>query len=254
MRFVRRLLLISVVLVVVLAVVAWTLPAQLAYRYFGGTLAPLALRDVGGTVWQGHAAGVAALGNDLGRLDWTLQPRPLLAGNVVAEVVLSGDVLNGHGVVERTADGRLLLHDAIVTLPARVAAPVLAIPMLELLGTIEVRIANARVLGLWPADASGTATWHDAAVAGAAQARLGELQATFASAADGGIAGTVADLGGPLQLAGTFKASLGRYEAQARLSARDNDPHVAEALQFVGQSSEDGSRDLQIRGGQLSAF
>ena len=55
-----------VALVVVLGVVAWTLPAQLAYRYAGGALAPLVLRDLDGTIWHGHAAGVDALGTNLG--------------------------------------------------------------------------------------------------------------------------------------------------------------------------------------------
>ena len=69
-------------------------------------------------------------------------------------------------------------------------------------------------------DAAGTATWRDASVGGAAQAKLGALQATFAAAADGGVAGVVRDMGGPLEVAGTFRTSLGAYEAQGRLAAR----------------------------------
>jgi general secretion pathway protein N len=250
----RTIALVAIAVAVVLGVALWTFPADLAYRYVGNRLAPVALRGLGGTIWQGRAAGVDLIGHDLGRLDWTLQFLPLLRNEVVAQVALSGDSGNGHAVVERDADGRLQLHDAVVTVPARVAAPVLAIPALDLLGTIEIQIGHARLLGAWPADAAGTASWRNAAVAGAAQAQLGELRATFASTTDGGIAGTVVDLGGPLEVAGTFAARAGQYEAQARLAARGNNPQVTEALQYVGQPRADGSRDLEIRGRQLNLF
>ena len=98
------------------------------------------------------------------------------------------------------------------------------------------------------------AYWRNAAVAGAAQARLGELQAQFASAADGGIAGTLRDGGGPLEARGTFNIALGRYSAQLRLAARDGDARVADALQYVGQPQPDGSRLLLIEGRQLRSF
>jgi hypothetical protein len=194
------------------------------------------------------------MGHDLGRLDWTLQFAPLLRNEVVAQVALRGEIANAHGIVERDAAGGLQLHDTVLTMPARVAAPVLAIPALDLLGTIGIQVTRARLVGAWPTDAAGTASWHNAAVAGAAQAQLGELHATFASTADGGIAGTVVDLGGPLEVSGTFEASAGQYQAQARLAARGNNPQVAEALQYVGQPRADGSRDLEIRGRQLSVF
>jgi general secretion pathway protein N len=250
----RTIALVAIAVAMLLGVALWTFPADLAYRYVGSRLAPVALRGLSGTIWQGRAAGVDLVGHDLGRVDWTLQFLPLLRNEVIAQVALTGEIAIGHGVVERDADGRLQLRDAVLTMPARAAAPVLAIPALDLLGTIEIQVTRARLLGAWPTDAAGTASWHDAAVGGAAQAQLGELRATFASTADGGITGTVVDLGGPLEVAGTFGASAGQYEAQARLAARGSNPQVAEALQYVGQPRADGSRDLEIRGRQLNLF
>jgi hypothetical protein len=191
---------------------------------------------------------------NLGTLEWHLQPAPLLHGEAIAQLTLTGDEITATGLVERGADGEVSFRDVAVHMPARIAAPVLATPALDLLGTIEIDVARARLRGVWLEDASGAAYWRDAAVAGAAQARLSDLQLTFASAAGGMISGVVHDLGGPLQADGTFTASLIRYDAQVRLAARGDDARVAEALQFVGQPQSDGSRQLVIEGRQLGLF
>ena len=227
MKWLRRVLLFAVVLAAVAGVAAWTCPADLAYRWFGGRLAPLALRDLSGTVWQGRAASVELFTTNLGALEWRLRPAALVRGEAIAHLTLTGDGITATGVVDRSADAQVSFRDVVVRMPARIAAPVLAIPALDLLGTIEIDVARAR---------------------------LSDLQLTFASAAGGAISGTVHDLGGPLQADGTFTASLGRYDAQVRLAARGDDPHVAEALQYVGQAQADGSRQLLIEGRQLGLF
>jgi general secretion pathway protein N len=255
MKLLRRVLLLVIVLAAVAGLVAWTCPADLAYRYFGGRLAPLALRDLSGTLWQGRATSVELFRQNLGALEWRLQPAPLLLhGEAIAQLTLTGDGITATGWVERSADAEVSFRDVVVQVPARVAAPVLAIPALDLLGTIEIDVAQARLRGLWLEDVRGAAYWRDAAVAGAAQARLSDLQLTFTSAAGGMITGIVHDLGGPLQADGTFTASLARYDAQIRLAVRGDDPHVTEALQFVGQPQSDGSRQVVIEGRQLGLF
>jgi len=253
MKLFRATAFVVVALAAILGVVAWTCPADLAYRFAADSIAPLHLRDLRGTLWQGHAGGADVFGVNLGSIDWVLQPGPLLRGEMIAQVTLAGDIASGTGVIDCVA-GETSFRAATLRMPARIAAPVLAVPALELLGTLELDIEHARLRGLWLEEAAGTALWRDASVAGAAQARLGDLQASFASAADGSIAGTVRDMGGPLEVAGTFSASPGVYQAQARLAARDGDPQVNEALQFVGQPQADGSRNLEIRGRQLNPF
>ena len=254
MKWLRRFFLFAIVLAAVAGVAAWTCPADLAYRWFGGRLAPLALRDLSGTVWQGRATSVELFTANLGALEWRLQPAALLHGEAIANLTLTGDGITATGVVDRGADAQVSFRDVVVHMPARIAAPVLAIPALDLLGTIEIDVARARLSGLWLADASGVAYWRDAAVAGAAQARLSDLQLTFASADGGMISGVIHDLGGPLQADGTFTASLARYDAQVRLAVRGDDPRVTEALQYVGQPQSDGSRQLVIEGRQLGLF
>jgi hypothetical protein len=250
MRFLRGLLIGLLVLAAIAGVAAWTCPAELAYRFAADALVPVRLHDLAGSIWQGHAGAADLLGVSLGTIDWKLQAQPLLRGEIVAQVTVAGDGTSGGGIVDY-GGGQTALRDATLRMPARLAAPVLAIPMLELLGTIEIDIAHAHLRDLWFDDAAGAVRWRDAAVAGAAQAKLGDLQATFASTPDGSIAGVVGDLGGPLELAGTFKANRNAYEAQARLASRGDNAQVTEALQFIGQAQADGSRNLEIRGRPL---
>jgi general secretion pathway protein N len=248
MKLLRRLLMVLLVLATVAIIAAWTCPAELAYRYFGERIAPVKLHGIAGSVWHGHADSAEVLGQNLGVLDWRLRPSSLLHGAGLAHVVLGGGDVIGNGTIEQTADRQLLLHDVEAQMPARLAAPVIGIPALELLGTIEMRVAHARLRGYTIADVSGVAFWRNAGVAGAAQARLSDLQFTFASASDGQVSGTVQDLGGPLLASGAFSASAMRYDARIKLAPRDGNAQVAEALQFVGQPQPDGSRELLIEG------
>lgn len=254
MRIVRTVAVAGLALVAIAAVAAWTCPADLAWRWFGPGPLPLTLRGLGGTVWAGHADAAELFGQDLGSLDWTLHKTPLLHGEAIADFVLHGAEFGARGTLSRTSGGGLEFRDCVLTLPARLAAPVLAIPALQPLGIIEVDIARARLVGAWLGDVEGTAHWREAAVAGAAQAQIGELRAVFASTADGAIAGTLSDAGGPLEVSGSFQATLGRYAAQARLAPRGENPRLAEALQYVGQPQADGSRELLIEGRQLQLF
>jgi len=254
MRLVRNVLLGVLALAAFALLAAWTCPAGLLYGWFGARLAPLHLRGIDGTLWHGRAESADVSGQPLGALAWQLSPAALLRGTLQAQLGLSGAVVSGEGRVERSRDGAVTVSDARLRLPARAAAPAFGIPTLDLLGTIEIDIAQARFTGAWPGELRGTARWRDAAVAGAAQAQLGELRAAFASTADGRVHGTVGDAGGPLAVAGVFDAGIAGYRAQVRLAPRGGNAQLAEALQYVGQPQDDGSRELLIEGRQAGIF
>lgn len=254
MRYLRRLLLFLIAVLIIAIVVAITCPAQFAYNLVADRLGAVRLGGISGGIWQGHASSVQVFGTELGALDWQLQPMPLLHGIVAAHLALSGGEIVGAGDVERAFDGAIDVHDANLQAPAHVAAPALDIPALQLLGDLDIAIAHARLRGPWPEAANGTAHWRNAAVAGAAQAQLGDLEATFASAADGSIGGNAHDLGGPLQLNGTFRVNAGSYDADATLRARDGNAQVSEALRYIGEPQADGSSHLIIHGQLLKVF
>ena len=254
MKLVAKAGLAILLLAAIAAVAVWTCPADLAWRWFGGRFAPLTLHGLSGSVWQGHADDAELFGQSLGALDWSVAKAPLLRGDAVAAFVLHGAEVTATGSAILRAGGRVEFDDAAVTIPARLAAPVFAVPALQPLGTIEIDLAHAHVVGAWLDEVTGHARWRDAAVSGAAQAAIGDLQATFASSDTGAIGGTITDSGGPLQVNGTFTTSLGRYAAQVRLAPRGDNPQLAEALQYVGQPQADGSRELLIEGRQLQWF
>ena len=254
MRILRNLLLFLIVLVLIAGVFVATCPAEFAYRMVADRLGVVRLAGVSGSLWQGHASSAQVFGQEIGTLDWRLEAAPLLGGELLAHVSLAGAELSGSGIVDRVSDGTISVRDASFRVPARMAAPALDIPALQLLGTIDGKLAEARLRGAWVQQASGNLRWNDAAVAGAAQAQLGTLEATFSSAPDGTIVGVARDLGGPLQLNGTFKVSAGSFDADANLAARDGNPQVIEALRYIGQPQADGTSHLVIHGQLFKLF
>jgi len=254
MKYLRRLVLFLVAILIIACVVAITCPAQFAYGLIADRLGAIKLGGLSGSIWDGHASSVQVFGAPLGALDWQLQAAPLLHGIATAHLALSGGEITASGDVSGGSGGAVEVADAMVHAPAHLAAPALDIPALQLLGDLDIAIAHARLLGAWPEAANGSAHWRNAAVAGAAQAQLGDLEATFASAADGSIDGNVHDLGGPLQLTGTFRLNAGSYDADATLRARDANAQVSEALRYIGEPQADGSSHLVIHGQLFKVF
>lgn len=254
MRILRNVVMVLVVLLVIGAVVVATCPAEYAYRLVADRLGVVRLGGLSGSIWQGHASSVQVFGQPLGAVDWQLEAAPLLGREVMAHVRLSGAEITANGTIDRTPDSTLSVREVTFRVPARLAEPALDIPALQFLGNIDGTLAEARLHGAWVEQASGTLRWNDAAVAGAAQAQLGALEATFSSAPDGAIAGVAHDTGGPLELNGTFKVSAGSFDADAILAARDGNPQVTEALRYIGQLQADGKSHLIVHGQLFKLF
>lgn len=254
MRILKILVGLCVLAVVVAGVFAWTLPADVGYRYGAKYIAPLALTGIRGTVWDGHADGVSAFGRDLGELDWRAQKSPLLHGEVVTDVRIQGADVDVAGVLAR-GSGSLSAHKLRFSFPAALLEPALDIGQLKLLGGINGVIDTATFAHATLGNTSGSARWSDAGVSGQAEARFSDLLAEFSSQPDGSIAGAVHDDGkGNLAVAGTFHVRLGTFDIEATLAARNGDPQVAETLRHVGQMQTDGSSKLVVHGQMLKVF
>ena len=255
MKLIKWLLALLVLGVVVAGVVAWTMPADVAWRYVAPKFGPVSLVGVRGTVWEGHADGVSVFGRDLGELDWRIDKAPLLGRTIVADVRIKGADIDSSGVVERAGDGRLSARDVRFRVPATLFAPALDIPSLNLLGSVTGTVSKASFADGRISDAAGNARWTEAGVSGQAEARFSDILADFASRADGSIAGTIADDGrGNLEVNGQFDVSPVAFNAEAFLAARNDDARVREALQYVGQPQPDGSSHLVIRGELFKLF
>jgi general secretion pathway protein N len=248
MKLLRNLILLLVLLGLLALLALAFLPARIALDFVGGRLGPVQLGDVSGSLWKGQANPASINGEPIGALGWTLHPFSLFGARIDADLRLEGDTYNGTGAVSVQRDRTVRVRDLDLRFPARRLEPVLDIPALVLRGEVQVAIASAEVRGGFPTEVQGSATWKNAAVAGSAEAQFGDLTTEFRSQPGGGIEGTVKDNGGPLQAEGRFDASLAGYGADIVLRARDGNPQVTEALQYIGQPQTDGSVRLEVRG------
>jgi general secretion pathway protein N len=254
MKLIRNLLLLVLVLAIVAVLVLAFLPARTALDFVGGRLGPVQLGEVSGTLWKGQASPASVNGQPIGTLGWRLHPLSLLGARIDADLTLQGDAYNGQGAVSVRRDRTLSVRDLQLTMPAQKLQALLDIPALVFRGDVLVEVASADLKGGFPTQVQGRATWRNAAVAGSAEAQFGEVIAEFASAPEGGIAGTVKDNGGPLQAQGNYSANMLGYDADIALRARDGNPQVAEALQYIGAPQPDGSARLLVKGRLLGDF
>jgi general secretion pathway protein N len=249
MRLIRRLLLLLVILAIAVAAVAWYLPASFAYRHFGHHLGPsVVLQELGGSVRQGRAGQVLINGYPVGALEWDLSIRGLLRGDIGGNWNLLGSAWNARGSTARMADGRLRVTDMHMQLPALLLQPVIDIPSLNFLGTVDVELDTLLLRGLIIDEARGRARWVDAGVTGQAQAQFGPINAHFATTAPGHVIGEVQDEAGPLEVDGQFELTGVAYHAEVILRSRSPSDPVAQMLYYVGQALPDGGSLLLIDG------
>ncbi|MEZ5454979.1 MAG: type II secretion system protein N [Lysobacteraceae bacterium] len=247
MRLLKGLLILLLVSVLGLAALFHLVPARAWVAWLLPAAAPLQLEGVEGSLVNGHAAQLSWRGKVLGPLDWHLHPMGLLQQRVQVDLDLRGEVYAGQGFVDAGRDQVIRLRDVSLRLPAEHLAGLIDTPALQMLGQLQIELANAELNHLFPTALSGDAVWKDAAVMGAAQANLGDVRVRFERQNDGRIVGTVTDSGGPLQIEqGQFSADLSGLKASARLLARDGNAQVQQALAYIGQPQSDGSSLFQL--------
>lgn len=250
MRMLFRLVLLLLLLAVIAGLALWYLPAGFAWRQVGqDRLGPtVALQEISGTVRQGRAGQLLVNGFPVGALDWTLDWRGLLRRQVGGSWRLDGSAWQAQAGDTRLVGDAVEIRDLSARLPALLLQPMLDIPALNFLGTVEIELASLRQRGGRIEQAQGQARWVDAGVTGQAQARFGPLRAQFGAGEDGRIVGTVEDEGGPLSVDGQFQMDGPRYRAEVILIARDPADPVAQALYYIGESLPGGGSLLIIEG------
>jgi len=252
-RLLGWLLALIVLGVLFVVIVAATLPAATAYRYAEPRLQPLRLQGIEGSLWNGRAAQASVYALPLGELRWTIDPWAAVWLRARGEMALSGRDLTASTRIDATRD-RMLLQDAAARMPASVLAPALDIPSLVLLGEIDLKLQSLELRAGMLQTASGVLTWRQAGVSGAAEARFSDLRVTFTSPRDGLIEGVVSDDGGTLAASGNIVIERERFRAEVRLAVRGDDPHLAEALRYVGERTADGASLLRVEGSLRKLF
>lgn len=241
MKIIKKILSFFIIFLAIAAVAIWQCPASLGYRYLGDRLSSVKLNGLSGSIWNGQANELTVLGQPIGTVNWQLQALPLLDKKIVTHLNLKNDALEIRGQIIHTLDGQFFFRDVTFQIPAEIAALAINTSSLKLLGRVEGRIEQATWREGRIEQTIGHALWKDAGVSGNLTANFGELEAEFSSLPDGSIAGVVNDKGSALSATGTFQLQAGKIDVTARLSARDNEPHIQEVLRHVGIPQTDGS-------------
>jgi len=247
MKSLKVLLIALLITLAALASLLWLAPAELALRWFGDRLGAIRLQGVSGSVWQGRAEQLVAFDVALGPLLWTVDRSSALQGNPRGRLQLAGSEVRASGDFVRSG-AALRLSNLSANLPAALLAPALDIPALGLVGRIDLQASAAELRDGLLYSAQGRAEWRDLGVTGAASVRLPGVAIDFAPAADGAILAEVADLGGPLAIAGEVRLKDGHFVSETRLNLRQPDPQIEEALKFIGQRTADGGSFLRVEG------
>ncbi len=222
-------------------------PAELAYRFAGHRLAPMALEGLSGSVWQGRAAQWIVHGVALGPIEWRIERGAALSGRPRGEFAVSGRQVAGTARFERHGDGWRL--DAIDgTFPAALLAPALDIPALGLLGTVELDLDSVVVRDGQLATAEGRVAWRGLGVRGIAALTLPGIEMRIGATGERALEATIVDLGGPLAVDGRLRMADGAFSVGVDLVPREPEPRLEEILKYVGERRPDGGSHLRIEG------
>jgi len=260
LKWLRRILLGLVVLLLLAALLFWFLPARLALPLLQKRLGELQLRDVHGLLWDGGADQViGSRGQNLGRLQWQLSRRAVL-GQVQVGVQFQGPQLSFDAKVAKNGEPDTVLDDvhAHVDLALQPATPGVRLGTPR--GMLDVQIPHALLQGPWPQQLEAQAQWHAGrmqVVAGQDQlgavaandVALGELRLEL-HGEQGVINGSLHDDGkSPLHVDAQLQASPLGWRFDAVLTPRGDDPALRRWLQQFGEPDAAGAWHVERSGG-----
>lgn len=254
MKWLRRVALGVVVLLLASGVFYWFLPAGVAVPLFASRAKGLVLDDLSGTLWDGRAGRVTTRdGRELGQLTWRLG-RDAILGRIHLQLHMDGRAGRFDGHMERTDP------DAVhwTGLDFRLDAAALAGPAspqdLAPLGVVEGRVPRADLQGNWPVALDADIRWRTAAVrTPEGVVALGNL-ALKAASVDGVLRATLADDGqGPLATRVALAASPLGWRLDGRLAPRAPDTALSHLIARAGPLGRDGAVTLQRKAGLAPA-
>lgn len=230
-----------------------TFPAAAAYRWFAPP--ELKLTGIEGTVWSGRAALASAGDLAMQDLRWRIDALPLVIGRVVGRARAA----LGEGFVESEVTlfpgGDIELRN--VRMSTSLASLATAAPIGDVRGQLAVTLERVTLRDGWPVEAVGQARLAQLSAptfgpsGQSAPVPLGNYELTFVESADGGIAASIRDTGGPLEVAGRLALDENRrYRLEAGVAPRaDASPELVRALDFMaGEPGPDGKRPFELTG------
>lgn len=225
----------------------FTLPASILVS----RLARLGIVAAGvdGTVWNGRAQVLQAGNTLLGSVTWDLHALPLFLARLQADVKLTRIDGFAQATIALMPSGRLDVSRLTASLPLS-ALPPAAIPG-GWAGLINLKLATLTVEKGWPTRVEGTIEAMGLTGPARKPANMGSYKVTFPAAPTGNeLAGSLTDLGGPLEIAGSVRLKPDRsYLIEGVVAMRPDAPKaISDTLQFLGTPDAQGRRPFSIAG------
>lgn len=220
-------------------------PARVAYTLF----APdgLRLSGLGGSLWHGTAREGEVGGLYLRDLEWRLRPVALLTGRLALSISVSpaGGFLESE--VALSPGGRIGFEQ--LRGGASLGALQSLTPMPGIEGSVRLDLEQLVLSQGVPTRADGTIEVMSLVARGLSAAPIGDFRADLVST-DGAITGSVEDLGGILDIAGSLRVGADRsYLFEGLVAPTDEaPPGVVDQLRFLGSANERGQRRFRFEG------
>ncbi len=254
MKWLRRVALGVVVLLLAGGLFYWFLPAGVAVPLFAARAKGVVLDDLSGTLWEGRAGRVTARdGRELGQASWRLG-RDAILGRIHLQLHMDGRAGRFDGHLERTDPDTVHWTGVDFRLDAAALAGPASPQDLAPLGVLEGHIPRADLQGNWPLALEAVIRWRAAAVrTPEGVVALGNL-ALKAASVGGVLRATLADDGqGPLAANAALAASPLGWRLDGRLAPRAPDTALSHFIARFGPLGRDGAVNLQRKAGLAPA-
>ncbi|HEY6645465.1 type II secretion system protein N [Povalibacter sp.] len=223
-----------------------TLPA----RVITSRLPPdIVIAGAEGTAWNGRAPVVIVGGANVGSITWKLHALPLLALKLQADVKVTRSQGFLQGTVSVSGSRDVSLTGFSGSLPLD-SLPAHAVPG-GWTGTVNAKLARLDLQDGWPVRADGTLEVLDLVGPARKPAPLGSYKIIFPPEPTGNeLVGALADMGGPLEIAGNVRLSPDRsYLVEGSVAARpEASRSMADSLQILGTPDAQGRRPFSLSG------
>jgi general secretion pathway protein N len=205
---------------------------------------------VEGSVWRGSAQVVRVGGTNLGALTWKLHVLPLLRLRTQAEVRVSRTDGFAQGVVSASGSN-IRIADFAAAIPLATLPPQVAPGGWS--GMLNARLSELVLVDGWPTSAAGDVEVADLTGPASRPAKLGSYAIKFPapSSPPDVLAGTLNDVAGPIQIAGTIqlKAADRSYLIDGQVATKPDAPaDFARTLEFLGPPDAQGRRPFSLSG------
>ena len=220
-------------------------PARVAYRWFAPPTASLS--GIDGTLWHGSARQAIVNGVYLRDLQWRI--RPLLLFTARLSYALEARPASGFVETNVAAGlgGSVAFGDLNASVPLEAFAPALGIQGLR--GSASLQFERLTFADGVPVAADGSLALQNLVLPQVSRSSIGGYRGDFFTE-DDGVAASVEDTDGVLDLAGSLKLSRDRsYQLIAQVAPKASTPEsISRQLRVLGSPNARGQHELRLEG------